>query len=97
MGFYFFGFLVLHPWHVGVPRLGVESELLAYHTATAMQDPSCICDLYHSSGHRWIPDPLKRPGIKPTFSWILVGFISTVSQQELQNGNFKGVWETVLS
>ena len=33
-----------------VPRLGVESELqlLAYTTATAMQDPSHICDLHHS-------------------------------------------------
>ena len=32
-----------------VLRLGVESELLAYSTATAMQDPSLICDLHHSS------------------------------------------------
>ena len=34
-----------------VPRLGVESELLlpAYATATATPDPSCVCDLYHSS------------------------------------------------
>ena len=31
-------------------RLGVESELqlLAYTTATAMWDLSCICDLHHS-------------------------------------------------
>ena len=35
-------FLGLHPWHMEVPRLGVQSELqpLAYATATAMQDPS---------------------------------------------------------
>ena len=34
-----------------VPSLGVESELqlLAYATATATQDLSHICDLYHSS------------------------------------------------
>ena len=33
-----------------VPRLGVELELqlLAYTTATAMPDPSHICDLHHS-------------------------------------------------
>ena len=33
-----FAFLGLHPWHMEVPRLGVESELqlLAYTTATAM-------------------------------------------------------------
>ena len=32
----------LQPWHMEVPRLGVESELQlpAYTTATATQDPS---------------------------------------------------------
>ena len=45
-----------------VPRLGVESELrlLAYATATATWDPSHICDVYHSSRQRWIPDPLSK-------------------------------------
>ena len=35
-----FVFLGLHPWHMEVPGLGVESELqlLAYTTATAMRD-----------------------------------------------------------
>ena len=39
-------FLVLHSGHMKVPRLGVESELqlLAYTTATATLDPSCVCD-----------------------------------------------------
>jgi len=34
-----------------VPRLRVELELqlLAYTTATETWDPSCICDLHHSS------------------------------------------------
>ena len=34
-----------------VPRLGVKSELKppAYATATAMPDPSHVCDLHHSS------------------------------------------------
>ena len=46
-----FCFLGLCPWHMEVPRLGVESELqlLAYTTVTATWDLSCICDLYHSS------------------------------------------------
>ena len=43
----------LHPQHMDIPRLGVESELQlpAYATATAttMPDLSHICDLYHSS------------------------------------------------
>ena len=47
-----FVFLGLYLQHMEVPRLGVESELqlLAYTTATATQDPTRICDLYHSSG-----------------------------------------------
>ena len=47
-----FVFLGPHPWHMKVPRLGVESELQlpAYATATATATPdlSCICDLHHS-------------------------------------------------
>ena len=41
-----FSFSGLHPQHREAPRLGVESEmqLLAYTTATAMQDPSCLCN-----------------------------------------------------
>ena len=47
-----------------VPRLGVQSELkpVAYTTATAMQDPSHVYDLYHSSQQRWILNPLSKPG-----------------------------------
>ena len=43
----FLVFLVLHPWHMEVPRLGVELELqlLAYTTATAKPDPSDVCNL----------------------------------------------------
>ena len=37
--FFFFVFLGPHPWHMKVPRLGAESELSAYTTATAMPDP----------------------------------------------------------
>ena len=60
--FFFFFFLVFlgpHLRHMVVPRLGVESELQppAYTTATAMQDPSCVCDLHHSSRPRWILNP----------------------------------------
>ena len=40
-----------HLRHVEIPRLGFESELQlpAYTTATAMPDPSPICDLHCSS------------------------------------------------
>ena len=43
---FFLFFLGLHPLHTEVPRLEVELELQlpACTTATAMWDPSCICD-----------------------------------------------------
>ena len=36
-----------HPWHMELPRLGVESKLQL--PATATPDPSRICNLHHSS------------------------------------------------
>ena len=45
-----------------VLRLGVELELhlQAYATAMATQDPSCICDLYHSLGQCQTLNPLSK-------------------------------------
>ena len=47
-----------------VPKLGVESELhqLAYTTAIAMQDPSCLYKLQHSSWQHQILNPLSWAG-----------------------------------
>ena len=55
-------FLRLHLPHMEVRRLGVESELqlLAYATATATLDPSCVRDLHRSLRQRRIPDPLSE-------------------------------------
>ena len=74
----FIVFLELHLQHMEVPRLGVESELQlpAYIIATATQDPSCICDLYHSSQQRQILNPLSKAKDEPASSWILVRFIN---------------------
>ena len=66
--FFFFFLFVLLPflgpllWHTEVPRLGVQSELQppAYTRATAMQDPSCIYNLHHSSRQRQILKPLSK-------------------------------------
>ena len=41
-----------YPWHMEVPRLRVESELQLLAYATATPDPSCVCDLHHSSWQR---------------------------------------------
>ena len=58
----FFCFLGLHPQHMEVPRLGVQSELqlLACITATTTRDLSHVFELHHSSGQCWIPDPLSE-------------------------------------
>ena len=48
-----FVYLGLYLWHMEVPRLRVESDLLllAYATATAMWDLSCTCDLHPAHGN----------------------------------------------
>ena len=43
-----------------IPRLGVESELQLLAYATAAEDLSHICDLYHSSRQRQILNPLSK-------------------------------------
>ena len=45
-----------------VPRLGVELEIQgsAYTAVTATQDPSCVCDLHHSSEQHQNLNPLIK-------------------------------------
>ena len=64
--------------------IGATATLTAYTTATAMQDPSHICDLHHSSRQCRILNPLnKSSGIEPTSSWMVVRFVTTEPQWEL--------------
>ena len=63
--FFFFGlfvFLGLHPWHMEVPRLGVQLEVKppAYTTAIATWDLRCVCDLHHSSLQHQILNLLSK-------------------------------------
>ena len=71
------------------PRLGVQSELQlpAYPTGTAMQDPSHICDLHHSSGQRRILNPLSKTRDRTRNPMVSPG-----PQRELRsvNGGAKG-------
>ena len=57
-----FCFLGPHSQHMEVPRPGVKLELwpLAYTTATAILDPSCICSLHYSSQKCLILNPLNE-------------------------------------
>ena len=81
---FLFLFLGSHPWPMAIPRLGVELELhlLAHTTATATRDPSCVCDLHHSSRQHQILNPLGKardqtcilqaPG-QIRFHWAAIG------------------------
>ena len=68
-----------------VRRPGVELELQlpAYTTATATQELSRVCDLHYSSWQPWILNLRVKPGIKPSSSWILIGFVIAELQREL--------------
>ena len=60
--FFFFCFLVVHLRHMDVHRLAAELELQlpAFATATAMQDPRHVCDLYHCSWQCRVLNPLSE-------------------------------------
>ena len=87
-----------------VPRLGVRSELelLGYTTATATPDPSCICDLHHSSQQHQILNPLSeaRDGTRVLldtsqvcYCWVMTGTpCSDVSKQKSLNVSLPKVW-----
>ena len=60
-----------------VPRLGVKLKLQlpAYATATAVQGPSCICDLYYRSQQPHILNPLSKPRDQTCILWTLFRFL----------------------
>ena len=74
--FFFFVFFWALLLHLYFPRLGVKSQLhlLAYTTATATPELSCICDLHHSSRQLWILNPVSkarnRTHILKVTSWV---------------------------
>ena len=78
--FFFLFFLGSHLQHMEIPRPGIESELQLPATATATQDPSCVWDLHDSSQQPESLTHWQRLGIKPTSSWILVGFVTAELQ-----------------
>ena len=83
--FFFLLFLEPHPQHMEVPRLGVQSQLklLASTTATAMQDPSRVCDRRHSSRQRQI---LNLPSEARDRTCILTD-ASQIGKPLCHNGN----------
>ena len=91
---FIFCFFGPHPLHMEGPRLGVTSELQlpVYTTATATQDLSHICNLYHSSGIAGSLTRWARPGIEPLSSWMLVRFINSWAMM----GTPMRVWEKLF-
>ena len=69
-----------------IPRLGVqsESELPAYPTATAMQDPSRVCDPHNSSRQCQILNPLSEARDQTHIFMDPIGFATPELWQELQ-------------
>ena len=63
--------------HMEVPKLGVELELqlLTYTTATAMPDPSQLCNLCCSLQQHQVLNPLSKARDQAASSRILVRFL----------------------
>ena len=82
----FFCFMRPNVQHMEVPRLSVKSQLqlLAYITATAMQNPSYICSLHHSSWQHRVLNPWNEARVRTYILMDIVGLI-TLSH----NGNFQ--------
>ena len=81
-------FLGPHPGHMQVPRLGARDQIGAtaaglHHSHSNTRSEPCLTytTAHSNSGSltHWV-----RPGIQPTSSWILVGFVTTEPQRELQ-------------
>ena len=85
--FFFFAFCLLgpHPWHMEVPRLGVQSELLlpAYTMATAIPDLSRGCHLHHSSRQCQILNPLSEARDRTHNIMVPSRIVSAAPQREL--------------
>ena len=54
----------------------MELQLQACATATAMQDPSCICNLTTTHGNPRSLTHWERPQIEPASSWVSVAFLT---------------------
>ena len=91
LSFFFFFFLQLHAQHMEVPRLGVEWELQlpAYTTATAMQDPSWVCNLHHSC----ILNPLSKARGPPGLLMDTRRVLNPLSPNGNSSLSFLTTWE----
>ena len=57
-----------------------------------MQDPSCVCNLHHSSQQCQSLNPLNEARIEPATSWFLVGLLTTEPRWELLVFDFYAIF-----
>ena len=82
---FLFFFRAAAPQHMEVSRLGVVSELSNWPTSQPQQLSTWAMSVTYTTAHgnaRFLTHWL-RPGIEPTSSWILIGFITTKPWREL--------------
>ena len=82
---FFLVFLWPHPWHLEVPRLGLNRSCSCWPTPQPQQRRIQATSMTYTTAHsstgsltHW-----TGPGIKPASSWMLVWFVTTKPQQEL--------------
>lgn len=83
--FFFFFFPGPHPGHTEVPRPRVKGSNQSFSYWLMPQPQQCrtqAMSVTYTTAHGNIRSPSHgaRPGMEPTLSWILVGFVSAVSQ-----------------
>ena len=81
----FLSFFGQHPWHMEVPKLGVEMELHLPPTPQPQQRRIWAASVTYTMAHgntgsltHW-----ARPGVEPTSLWILVRFVTAEPWWEL--------------
>ena len=98
-----FVFLGPHPWHMDIPRLGVESELqlLAYATARAMADLSHICNPHHCLQPCWIflsTEQGQGLNLHPVYTgWILNPLIHNGNPRKFVTLTSLSLWLSVMA
>ena len=77
----FFCFFLFRAYEV--PRLGVELELQLPAYITESPDPSCVCNLHHSSWQCWILNPLSEARNRTCILMDTIGSYPAEPQREL--------------
>ena len=72
-------FLAPHLWHMEVPRLGVESDYSCQPIPQPRQIQAASTNYAMACSKARFLNPRVRPGIEPTFSWILSQALNTLS------------------